>query len=128
MDRPWGGVGHDSRGHWYVPVMAMVCDACGTKYSREGGQSRLHVTPPSIDFKMIEAFVNAGLPPPDRPSFVEHDLCLQCTSKALTHLGLPTNICEIPKLPVEPASGAGNTGALTDEDLRALGIDPSLPR
>jgi hypothetical protein len=107
--------------------MAMVCDACGTKYSRESGESRLHVTPPSIDFRTIEAFVNAGLPAPDRISFVQHDLCLQCTSKALAHLGLPTNVCEVPTLPTPPAPEGGNTGALTDEDLRSLGLDPSTP-
>jgi hypothetical protein len=82
-----------------------------------------------MDFRMIEAFVTAGLPTPEQPAFLDHDLCLQCTTKALAHLGLPTTICELPTLPAElsPAPGDGNTGALTAEDLRALGLDPNTP-
>jgi hypothetical protein len=107
--------------------MAMVCDACGTKFSRDNGQSSLHVTPPRVDFRMIEALARAGLPPYEQPDFMQLDLCIQCTSKALTHLGLPTKICELPVLPTEAAESDGNAGALTADDLRQLGLDPNMP-
>lgn len=76
---------------------------------------------------MIEAFVSAGLPTPEQPPFLDHDLCMRCTAKALAHLGLPIKICEVPTLPAVAAPKDGNTGALTEEDLRALGLDPNTP-
>lgn len=111
--------------------MAMVCDACGAKFARDGndGCSTLAVTPPRLDFKSIQALISVGkyVDPHDRAT---HDLCLGCTVKALAYLGLPTDICELPELPVEtPRDGAGQdspAGALTPDDLRALGIEPSV--
>jgi hypothetical protein len=110
--------------------MAMVCDACGTKFTRDGsGHSNLSVTPPRIDFKALQALISVGKTFEPR----EHetlDLCLGCTAKALSHLGLPTDICDLPEMPIdigppEAPPEAPPAGALTLEDLRALGIDPS---
>lgn len=100
----------------------MVCDACEEKYGRESGNASLHVSPPRPDFKLFQALAVAG------KSYESHeplalDLCLACTRKTLAHLGLPTEVCDLPQLPTtddeEPASSAG---ALTDEDLRQLGL------
>jgi len=106
--------------------MGMICDACGTKFGHDNGQSTLNVSPPRIDFKMIQALTEAG-------QIYEHrehlhlDLCLSCTSKVLSHLGLSTEICTLPQLPPASTEAAPpNTGALTEEDLRQLGLtDPS---
>jgi len=106
--------------------MAMVCDACGTKFSRDSdGHSTLSVTPPRIDFKTIQALVSVGKSFEPR----EHqtlDLCLACTRKTLTHLGLPIDVCALPEMPIEPAptTEPPPAGALTLADLKELGIEP----
>ena len=107
--------------------MAMVCDACGTKFARDGsgGHSTLAVTPPRFDSKMIQSLVSAG-------AFVEprehatYDLCLGCTVKALAHLGLPTESCELPEVPSSLVSPPETppAGALSADDLRTLGLAP----
>ena len=104
--------------------MATVCDACGEKFARNGGHAALHVSPPIPDFKIFNAFATAGQPYEHRDP-VDLDLCLACASKALTHLGLPTDVCELPEAPAVPTSSGDNdqsplAGALTEEELRAL--------
>jgi hypothetical protein len=107
--------------------MAMVCDACGAKFARDGseGHATLAIAPPRLDFKMIQSLVSAGkyIEPREHAT---HDLCRGCTIKALAHLGLPTDICELPDLPSEgsPPDSPPPTGALTADDLRELGLEP----
>lgn len=96
--------------------MAMLCDACGAKFDRDGGQAILRVTPVPPDFKLIgtPGYVYEHRTP------VELDLCLGCTAKILAHLGLPTDACAPPPLPPEPLNPP-NAGALSEDDLRVLG-------
>jgi hypothetical protein len=111
--------------------MAMICDACGAKYGRDDGNATLHTTPPRPDFKLFQAFTAAGQPYVHREPLTL-DLCLACTKKALAHLGLPTDSCELPELPKTSEGGEGSPmlteeelrqrGALTEEDLRQLGM------
>jgi hypothetical protein len=100
--------------------MAMICDACGTKYANDGGSAHLRVSPHRADFKVYQAHAVAGQTyEPLEPLTL--DLCLACASKALAHLGLPTAVCEPPRLPpTDEAPELG--GALTDEDLKNLGL------
>jgi hypothetical protein len=109
--------------------MAKVCDACGTKYKHDDGETTLRVSPPSMSHEMLMARVDRGLPyAPPMPS-LDVDLCIQCTSKVLAILGMPTEICELPQLPPAPPppSEPSNAGALTDDDLRKLGLlDPGV--
>ena len=106
--------------------MGMICDACGTKYARDDGQSTLNVSPPRVDFKLIQALTEAGQTY-EHPEHLHLDLCVACTSKVLSHLGLSTEICTLPQLPPAPSEPAPpNAGALTKEDLRQLGlVEPS---
>jgi hypothetical protein len=99
--------------------MGMICDACGTKFARDDGQSTLNVSPPRIDFKLIQALTEAGQSYEHR-EHLHLDLCLSCTAKVLSHLSLSTEICELPQLPTAPSDPA--SGALTEEDLRQLGL------
>lgn len=107
--------------------MAMLCDACGTKFARDEGNSNLSVSPPRIDFKTIQALMNVGKSFEPR-EHVTHDLCLACTRKALAFLELPTDVCELPELPAPPPTEPSErplAGALTPEELKALGIEPN---
>src|SRR5438046_1078494 len=108
--------------------MAMVCDVYGTKFARDtSGHATLHVSPPRPDFKLISALVIAGKPY-ETPDHLALDLCLGCTAKTLAHLGLPTDICELPEMPAVPSAmpidgdGSPPAGALTLDDLKQLGI------
>jgi hypothetical protein len=112
--------------------MGMICDACGTKFGRDDGQSTLNVSPPRPDFKLFQALATTG-------QLYEHrdplhlDLCLSCTSKVLSHLGLSTEICTLPEMPAAPSDGGGTIPAfsvMTPDDLERLGIDqrPYLAR
>lgn len=107
----------------------MVCDACGEKYGRDEGSANLHVSPPRPDAKHFEALVIAGQSYRIRESLTL-DLCRTCVRKALAHLGLSTDVCELP----EPVPQIGDperpsSGALTEEDLRQLGLaDPESLR
>ena len=110
--------------------MGMICDACGAKYGRDDGNATLHTTPPRPDFKLFQAFTAAGQPYVHQEPLTL-DLCLACTKKALAHLGLPTDSCELPELPKPPKVGEGQPlteeelrqrGALGEEDLRKLGM------
>ena len=110
--------------------MAMICDACGEKYGRDEGGATLHTTPPRPDFKLFQAFTAAGQAYEHREPLTL-DLCLACAKKALAHLGLPTDSCELPELPkVEGAKDdrqlteeeLQQRGALTKEDLQKLGM------
>jgi len=104
--------------------MATICDACGAKYAPfDDGGGSLKIAPTPLSPKMIEALVEAGKPIEHR-SRVEHDLCLGCTAKALAHLGLPTDVCTPPEIPTANAP-ASMAGALTPEELVALGLDPN---
>lgn len=100
--------------------MATVCDACGTKFGRDEGHASLHVAPPRPDLKLFRALAEAGQSY-DPPEPLALDLCLSCTSKVLTQLGLPTEVCDLPQAPT-PEVGPPPAGALTEEDLRELGI------
>jgi hypothetical protein len=109
--------------------MAMVCDACGTKFvQNNSGHSTLNVTPPRIDFKMIQALMNAGKPF-EHCEHASHDICLACTRKVLGLLGLPTDVCELPEMPTETTTADPSekplAGALTPAELKALGIEPN---
>jgi hypothetical protein len=104
--------------------MAMVCDACGEKYGRDSvnASSHLHVSPPRPDFKLYQALTAAGQSYESREPLTL-DLCLSCTRKVLTQIGLSTEICDLPELPkTNEETGRPNAGALTDEDLRQLGL------
>lgn len=109
--------------------MAMVCDACSSKFGREDGQSTLNVRPPHIAYKMVQAFITAGLPVPSPRGHEEFDLCLGCTAKALAHLGLQTDVCEVPQLPEPPPEPSKEpyAGALSLEDLKTLGLSEDPP-
>jgi hypothetical protein len=107
----------------------MICDACGEKYKQhESGHATLHVSPPRPDFKLFQALAAAGQSfEAKEPQTL--DLCATCTSKTLAHLGLSTEIMELPQLPETAKVDDGdkdpersNTGALTQEDLRTLGL------
>ena len=79
--------------------------------------------------KHFEALVIAGQSYRIRESLTL-DLCRTCVRKALAHLGLSTDVCELP----EPVPQIGDperpsSGALTEEDLRQLGLaDPESLR
>jgi hypothetical protein len=109
--------------------MAMICDACGTKFVQNNdGHSTLSVSPPRIDFKMIQALMNAGKPFEHR-EHASHDICLACTRKVLGLLSLPTGVCDLPEVPVEALADPSTkplAGALTPEELKALGIEPNV--
>jgi len=107
--------------------MAMICDACGKKFGSDGveGCATMRITPPRPDFRMILALASVGqrVEPRDPAS---HDLCLGCTAKALVHLGLPADVCALPPpVPNAPADEPPPEplGALTDDELRELGIE-----
>lgn len=104
--------------------MATICDACGTKFGRDDGHANLHVSPPRPDLKLFRELAATGqsYDPPDPLAL---DLCLSCTSKALAHLGLPTQVCDLPKIQTADAEPPP-TGALTEADLRELGITPPI--
>jgi hypothetical protein len=107
--------------------MGMICDACGTKFARDDGQSTLNVSPPRPDFKLFQALATIGQTYDHRDP-LHLDLCLQCTSKALSHLGLSTEICTLPEMPTAPSGGSAMIPAfsvMTPEDLDRLGIDQS---
>ena len=107
--------------------MGMVCDACGEKYKQhESGHATLHVSPPRPDFKLYQTFAAAGISYETREPLAL-DLCSACTKKALATLGLSTEIMELPQLPEVPKpddeeADRPNTGALTEDDLRKLGL------
>jgi len=99
--------------------MATVCDSCEAKYGRDAGSSSLNVSPPRPDFQALAA---AGRPYEYREPLAL-DLCLACTRKALAQLGISTEICDLPELPKpDEETDRPNIGALTDEDLRQLGL------
>lgn len=102
--------------------MSMVCDACGTKFGRNDGLSTLNVSPPLPDYRVFQEFAAIGqLPTHHDP--LRLDLCLTCTARVLEHLGLSTAICAPPQMPPTPADPAQPpTGALTEDDLRQLGL------
>ena len=83
--------------------MATICDACGEKFGRDAGHSTLDVAPPRPDLKLFQALVTAGRPFAPG-STLALDLCLACTARTLAHLGLPTDVCELPELPAMPTT------------------------
>lgn len=108
--------------------MASICDSCGEKFTRDSGSAHLRVSPPRVSFKLLQALVTAGRAHESHDP-LELDLCLACTRTTLTHLKQPTDVCDLPEVPpsilmTDPPDGP-NIGALTDEDLRQLGlVDP----
>lgn len=80
----------------------MVCDACGTKYATDSGSSHLLASPPRPDFKIYQAHAAVDRTYEPREPLAL-DLGLTCTTKVLAHLGLPTEVCEPPQMPVDAA-------------------------
>jgi hypothetical protein len=107
--------------------MGMVCDVCETKFGHDACHANLRVTPPRPDFKLFQALAAAGQPY-ESAEPLALDLCVECTKKVLLTLGLPIDGCELPQLPEPPkadkvdAEPAPNAGALTEEELRKLGM------
>ena len=99
--------------------MAMICDACATKYATDGGGGHLNVSPPRTDFKIYQAYAEAGRSCVPREPLAL-DLCLACTAKMLAHLGLSTEVCEPPQMPTAEVTVLD--GALTEKDLKDLGL------
>jgi hypothetical protein len=78
---------------------------------------------------MLQAFIAAGLPVPSPREHEALDLCIGCTAKVLAHLGLPTDVCELPQVPGPPPDPSKEppAGALTPEDLKTLGLSEEQP-
>jgi len=106
--------------------MAMICDVCGEKYGHDDCQASLRVSPARPDFKLFQALAAAGRSY-ESPEPLALDLCAVCAKKVLVTLGLPTEICTLPELPApktgeDEGSARSNAGALTESDLRQLGM------
>lgn len=98
----------------------MLCDACGTKYALDDGSSGLRVTPPSASFDVFRAYAAVSRLYESREALIL-DLCRACTVKVLAHLGLSTDVCELPQLPTVEAPDPPS-GALSEKDLKDLGL------
>lgn len=94
--------------------MSIKCDSCNELLDEDDGHARISIFDPAPDFSA------AVIPPPRRPP--QLDLCATCLVRAIEVLGLPKDAFVPRPAPVVPVASPSPTGALTPDDLVALGL------
>ncbi len=107
--------------------MATICDGCKTKIHFDdgsgGGMLSVRHQQPHGDY--FRRAITAGISPISPHGASDLDLCETCTEKVLVLLGFPTEtLIKIPPIPgeEEPDPDQPLAGALTDDELRELGL------
>lgn len=95
--------------------MSTRCDSCNTKIERRQGYASIMISPSHREID----FTAAVIPPPSIADYESSnlDVCAACIPKFVAALGLPADTF-VPNTP-PPASGA-----LSERELRELGLDP----
>lgn len=95
--------------------MSMICDSCKQPLVQDDGYGQIRISDPTFDYR-------SGKTPTFRTP-PQIDLCSSCLLKMIGALGLPPDTF-VPRPPPPPAPPPLElAGALTPEDLVALGLD-----